>query len=115
MTSFAISANLTGAGDPERLAGSGVTGNFFQALGVPAELGRTFQLENERSGSDQVVVLSHALWQQRFGGDAGIVNKTITLDDKSFEVIGVMPREFDFPAATQIWLPLPFDSQPGMK
>jgi hypothetical protein len=115
MTSFPISANLTGVGEPERLAGSGVTGDFFQALGVPPELGRTFQLENEHSGSDQVAVISHALWQQRFGGDRGIVNRTITLDDKSFQVIGVMPREFDFPAATQIWVPLPFDSQPGLR
>jgi putative ABC transport system permease protein len=115
MTSFPISANLTGAGEPERLAASGVTGNFFQALGVPPELGRTFQLENEHSGSDQVAVISHALWQQRFGSDRAIVNKRITLDDKSFEVVGVMPREFDFPAATQIWVPLPFDTEPGLK
>ena len=115
MTSFPISANLTGSGEPERLAGSGVTGNFFQALGVPPELGRTFQLENEHSGGDQVVVISHALWQQRFGADRSVVNKKITLDDKSFEVIGVMPAEFDFPAATQIWVPLPFDSQPGLQ
>jgi putative ABC transport system permease protein len=115
MTSFATSANLTGSGEPERLAGSGVTGNFFQALGVQPELGRTFQLDNEHSGSDQVVVISHALWQQRFGGDRGIVNKRITLDDKSFEVIGVMPGEFDFPAAAQIWIPLPFDSEPGLR
>src|SRR6185295_12337053 len=87
MTSFPISPNLTGAGEPERLAASGVTGDFFQALGVPTELGRTFQLENENSGNNQVVVLSYAVWQQRFGADRGIVNKKITLDDKSFEVI----------------------------
>jgi putative ABC transport system permease protein len=109
------SANLTGSGEPERLAASAVTGNFFQALGVQPVLGRTFQLENEKSGNDQVVVLSYGLWQQRFAGDPGIVNKTITLDDKSFEVIGVMPRDFDFPAAVQIWLPLNFDVNPGMK
>src|SRR6476620_11648740 len=115
MISVPISANLTGGGEPERLAAAGVTGNFFQALGVPPALGRTFLLENERAGNDQVVVLSNALWQQRFGGDAGIINKKITLDDKSFDVIGVMPRDFDFPAATQIWVPLSFDTQPGLQ
>ena len=109
------SANLTGGGEPERLAAAAVTGNFFQALGVQPALGRTFQLENEKPGSDQVAVLSYGLWQQRFAGDRAIVNKTITLDDKSFEVIGVMPRDFDFPAAVQIWLPLNFDVEPGMK
>ncbi|HZI49471.1 MAG TPA: ABC transporter permease [Pyrinomonadaceae bacterium] len=109
------SANLTGGGEPERLAAAGVTGNFFQALGVQPALGRTFLLENEKSGSDQVVVLSYGLWQRRFAGDAGIINKKITLDDKSFEVIGVMPRDFDFPAAVQIWLPLNFDINPGMQ
>jgi len=115
MISVPISANLTGGGEPERLAAAGVTGNFFQALGVPPALGRTFLLENEKAGNDRVVVLSNALWQQRFGGDAAIVNKKITLDDKSFDVIGVMPRDFDFPAATQIWVPLSFDSQPGLQ
>ncbi len=109
------SANLTGGGEPERLAASAVTGNFFQALGVQPVLGRTFQLENEKSGSDQVVVLSYGLWQQRFAGDQAIINQKITLDDKSFDVIGVMPRDFDFPAAVQIWLPLNFDVNPGMK
>ena len=115
MISVPISANLTGSGEPERLAAAGVTGNFFQALGVQPILGRTFQLENERAGNDQVVVLSQAFWQQRFGGDANIINQKITLDDKSFDVIGVMPRDFDFPAATQIWVPLNFDTQPGLQ
>mgnify|MGYP003580467764 FL=1 len=68
--------NLTGIGEPERLNSAGVTGNYFQAMGVNPLLGRTFQLENEKNGNDQVVVLSHKLWQSRFGGDPNIVNKT---------------------------------------
>src|SRR5262245_1644033 len=115
MGTLPISANLTGSVEPVRLTGAGVTGNFFQALGVQPALGRTFLLENEKTGSDQVAVLSHSLWQKRFGGDTGIINKRITLDDKSYEVIGVMPRDFEFPATTEIWVPLPFDSQPGLK
>jgi len=115
MVSVPVSANLTGGGEPERLIAAAVTGNFFQAFAVQPAMGRTFQLENEKSGNDQVVVLSDALWRQRFGGDAGIINKKITLDDKSFDVIGVMPRDFEFPAATQIWVPLNFDANPELK
>ncbi|HSQ24417.1 MAG TPA: ABC transporter permease [Pyrinomonadaceae bacterium] len=115
MISVPISANLTGGGEPQRLSAAGVTGNFFQALGVQPALGRTFLLENETTGRDQVAVLSYGLWQKRFGGDPGIINRGVTLDDKSFEVIGVMPRDFEFPATTEIWLPLNFDGPPGMK
>src|SRR5262245_47662084 len=114
MISVPISANLTGNGEPQRLTAAGVTGNFFQALGVPATLGRTLLLENEKTGHDQVAVLSYALWQNRFGADPGIINKRITLDGKSIEVIGIMPRDFGFPATTEIWLPLNFDVQPGL-
>lgn len=77
--------NLTGIGEPERLSAAGVTGNYFQALGAKPALGRTFLLENEKPGSDQVAVLSYALWQKRFGGDPAIVNKTVTLDGRTFE------------------------------
>ena len=115
MISVPISANLTGGGEPERLVAGGVTGNYFRALGVHPILGRTFLLDNETSGRDQVAVLSYALWQRRFGGDPQIINRRITLDDKSFEVIGVMPRDFEFPAAAEIWLPLNFDGSPDMK
>src|SRR5215211_5220420 len=86
-----IFLNLTGNGDPERLSGSGVTGNYFDVFGVTPALGRGFSLENEKTGMDQVVVLSHAFWQKRFAGDPQIINKTIILDGKPFQVIGVMP------------------------
>ena len=107
--------NLTGSGEPERLNSAGVTGNYFQAMGVNAELGRTFLLENEKTGSDQVAVLSHQLWRSRFGGDPNIVNKSIVLDGKTCVVLGVMPKEFNFPQGAEIWVPMNFDSSPGMK
>jgi hypothetical protein len=72
--------SLTGSGEPERLTASVVTGNYFQALGVTPALGRGFSLDNEKTGSEQVAVLSHALWQRRFGGNPGIVNQRIVLD-----------------------------------
>jgi len=115
MISVPLSANLTGGGEPQRLTAAGVTGNFFQALGVQPALGRTLMLENESTGRDQVAVLSYGLWQKRFGGDPGIINQKIALDGKSFEVLGVMPRDFDFPATTEVWVPLNFDAQPGLK
>ena len=107
--------NLTGSGEPERLSVSGVTGNYFQALGVGPALGRGFSLENEKTGQDQVVVLSHALWQKRFGGDPNIINKTIILDGKACEVIGVMPADLRLPQPADLWMPLTFDVDPDMK
>ena len=94
-----LALNLTGSGEPERLSAAGITGNYFQALGAKPLLGRTFVLENEKPGNDQVVMLSYALWQKRFGGDPAIVGKTIALDGKAREVIGVMPQHFNFPRA----------------
>jgi putative ABC transport system permease protein len=113
--SFPASINLTGSGEPEQLKAGAVTGNYFQALGGQPVLGRTFQLENEKPGNDQVAVLSYALWQKRFSGDAGIVNKSITLDGKAFQVLGVMPPTFSLPQSAEIWVPLNFDASPGMK
>ena len=107
--------NLTGSGEPERLSAAGITGNYFQALGAKPLLGRTFVLENEKPGNDQVVVLSYALWQKRFGGDPAIVGKTIALDGKAREVIGVMPQHFNFPSAAGLWIPINFDIDPEMK
>jgi len=109
---FAI--NLTGGGEPERLQSAVVTGNYFQALGVNPLLGRTFVLDNEQTGNDQVAVLSYRLWQRRFGGDPNIVNQTITLDGRTHLVVGVMPREFNFPRTAELWVPMNFD-RPGMK
>jgi putative ABC transport system permease protein len=113
--SFPLALTLTGNGEPEQLAASGVTGNYFQALGVAPALGRTFLMENESPGRDQVAVLSYGLWQKRFGGDPSILNKTVVLDGKSCEVIGVMPRNFSFPQTADVWVPMNFDIEPGMK
>jgi putative ABC transport system permease protein len=107
--------NLTGSGAPERLEGRVVTGNFFQALGVNPALGRTFLPDHEKSGSNQVVVLSHKLWQQRFGGEPSIVGKTLTFDGKKYEVLGVMPPNFKFPQNTELWVPMNFEMAPEMK
>jgi putative ABC transport system permease protein len=107
--------NLTGSGEPERLEARLVTGNFFQALGVSAALGRTFLSENEKSGSERVVVLSHGLWQRRFGGEPSIIGKTLTFEGRKYEVIGVTPPSFEFPQNAELWAPMSFDVAPDMR
>jgi putative ABC transport system permease protein len=108
-----VPVNLTGSGEPERLSSSIVTGNYFQAFGVAPALGRGFSLENEKPDQNQVTVLSYALWQKRFAGDPEILNKTIVLDGKACQVIGVMPANVSFPQTVDLWTPLNFDSDPA--
>ena len=91
------SANLTGTGDPERLSGLKVSADLFELLGVRAIAGRTLLPADGEPGHDRVVVLSHALWRRRFGGDPGIVGRTILLNGAPYEVAGVLPPEFLFP------------------
>jgi len=89
---------MTGRGEPVRLQGSVVTAELFSLLGVEPMLGRTFLPDEDKpSETGRVVVLSHKLFQQRFGSDPSIVNQSITLDGRSFTVVGVMPRGFEFP------------------
>jgi predicted permease len=113
--SLMLPMNLTGSGEPERLNASIITGNYFDTFGVRPALGRGFSLENEKTGQDHVTVLSHAFWQTRFGGDPNIVNKTINLDGKAYEVLGVMPAEMVLPQPAQLWVPINFDADPEMK
>jgi putative ABC transport system permease protein len=104
--------NLTGYGEAVRLPGALVSAETFSILGTPPELGRTFYPGEDRAGQDNFVVLSHALWQQRFAGDPGIIGRMIELDGVGREVVGVMAADFRFPSAkTKLWLPLHNDSR----
>jgi putative ABC transport system permease protein len=104
-----LSFNLTGLGEPERLDGKRVSASLFPILGVEPQFGRWFAPEEDQPGENHVVILSHALWQRRFGSDAGIVGKTITMNGYSFSVVGVMPASFRFPTADdQFWIPIAF-------
>ncbi len=106
------SFNLTGGGDPERLNGARVTHNFFSALGATAARGRVFLPEEDQPGRNKVVVLNHGFWQRRFGGDRGILNQNITLNDESYTVVGIMPPSFQFGRelgqVRDIWTPIAF-------
>jgi putative ABC transport system permease protein len=106
------SFNLTGTGDPERLEGRLVSANLFPLLGVDPQIGRTFTAAEDQPGSNKVVLLSHALWQRRFGGDNSIVDKPINLNGESYTVVGVMPARFQFPSSDdQVWAPIAFTSE----
>lgn len=101
--------NLAGVDQPERLRGALASANLFETLRVNAALGRTFLREEDQFEHDQVVLLSHALWQRRFGADPSIINTKITLDNQPVTVIGVMPAGFQFPEKdTELWRPLAF-------
>ncbi|HSA54936.1 MAG TPA: ABC transporter permease [Gemmatimonadaceae bacterium] len=100
-------ANLTAAGRPERLEGTYITPGFFETLRASAALGRTIRSEEAVVGNDRYVMLGHDVWQRRFGGDSSIVGRAITIDRGPFTVLGVMPREFTFPAdGVDFWIPL---------
>src|SRR5882762_1551020 len=99
--------NLTGFGEPVRLTGTLVSAELFSTLGARPELGRTFYPGEDVPSQDNFVILSHALWEERFGADASILGRSIELGGVSRQVIGVMPAEFRFPSTkTQVWIPL---------
>jgi putative ABC transport system permease protein len=103
-----ITGNLTGAGDPERLKGARVSGNYFTLLGVPMALGRGFT-EGDAQGDGNQVVLSDGLWRRRFGSRPDIVNSTTTLDGHDVTIVGVAPAPVMFPVAAEFWQPLIFN------
>jgi putative ABC transport system permease protein len=101
------SVDLTGPEDiPERAESAAVTANLFPLLGVPPLLGRGFHAEEEQSGADDVVLLGYELWQHRFGGDTGLLGRSIDVDGRPHRVVGVMPPDFSFPEGTTLWKPL---------
>ena len=101
-------ANLTGGVEPERLQGFQVSANIFQVLGVAAEQGRTFLVEEDRPGANRVVVISHELWQRRFGGASDLIGRSITLNGEPYNVVGIMPSDFRLLTKTDVWTPLAF-------
>jgi predicted permease len=105
------SFTLTGRGEPTQLQGVRVGQNFFQVLRARPELGRVFRPDENQSGQNRVVVLSHALWRQRFGGDPSIVGKTVTLNRLPYEVVGVMPEGFSYPEGQEAWIPEEYDAR----
>jgi len=100
--------NLTGGDKPERVEGYFVTVNLLDVLGVKPTLGRGFSPEEGEPGKDDVVIISHSLWINHFGGDHDIIGKTIAVNNVGRVVVGVMPSNYAFPWSAQVWAPLAF-------
>ena len=113
-------ADLADGGDPERVGAAGVTAGFFETLGVTPLLGRTLAADEEAPGGPPVALISHGLWQRRFGHDPALLGKAISINGERRTVIGILPPDFDFPRGaewpaffpfagrTDVWVPLGF-------
>src|SRR5216117_1461755 len=97
---------LTGAGPAERVVSGAVTADFFALLGVQPALGRNFTREEDTPNGPKAAILGHGLWQSRFGGDADVLGRTITLNQQSYTVVGILPARFQYPERFQLWTPL---------
>jgi putative ABC transport system permease protein len=106
---------LTGRDQPERLDGQRVSASYFQVLGVSPILGRPFAASDDRVNGPNVIVLSDALWQRRFGGDPTIIGRQITLDGGSHLVVGIMPRDFEnvLGPSAALWAPMQYGMSQG--
>ena len=99
------SFNLKGKSSPERVPGALVSANFFAVMGVEPKLGRGFLAEEDKPGGPRVAVLDESLWRTEFGADPNIVGRTISLNEESYTVLGIVPASFRFPGS-QVWAPL---------
>jgi predicted permease len=106
--------NLAGSDKPTQVKGSMVTAGFFDALGMRPRYGRVFELADEKTTDPQVVILSHHLWQERFGSDPNVIGKSVTLDDKTRTVVGVLANDISVLSQADLWFPAPFQNQ-GMQ
>jgi putative ABC transport system permease protein len=105
------SFNLSGDSEAERVPGIRVSASAFRALGVEPERGRTFTADEDAAGHD-VALISHALWQRRFGGRTDIVGSTTRINGRPYQVVGVMPASFAFPARdAAVWTPIAFNAE----
>src|SRR5579872_982422 len=100
--------NLTGTGQPERLAGAIVSPSLFSILGVNAQVGRVFLPEESKVGNDKVILLGHGLWVRRFASDSRIVGTKIGINGEPYMVVGVLPAGFQYPQDVDVWTPLAF-------
>ena len=105
------SMNFSSGGEPERLPGTRVTNEFFRVLGASPILGRTFTGPEGQQGNDRVVILSYGFWQRQFAGRRDVLGQTVNFNLNPYTVVGVMPRDFQFPARAQFWIPLTMNLQ----
>jgi putative ABC transport system permease protein len=93
-------------GDVQPILGCRASANFFDVLDVTPAAGRLFSAAEEQPGADQVAILSYGSWQRRFGGDPQLLGKTISLNSRVYTIVGIMPKDFDYPVPVELWVPL---------
>jgi len=98
--------NLTGVDAPEPITGRNVSFNFFRTLGVRPALGRDFLPEDDQPGATPVVMVTHGLWQRRFGADPGLIGRTLMLEGRSYTVVGILPPRFRFYEPAELFVPI---------
>ncbi len=98
--------NLSGDGEPQRVQADYADSGLFPMLGIRPAVGRSFSLEEDKAGSAPVVILGYRLWQSRYGGDPGVVGRTISLDNQRYTVVGVLPSGLQLMRAADLWLPI---------
>ena len=103
------SFNITGRNEPERVRGATITANYLSTLGTKPLLGRTFTADDDRPGGPPVALISYGLWQKHFGGNGDVISKSVSLDGRSYNIIGVMPPGFDVPGIADVWMPFQLD------
>jgi putative ABC transport system permease protein len=112
---FSFESLILGGGDvPEQVSGARISPSVLDVVGVPPALGRPFRDDEATPGNDDVAILSHGLWTQRFGADPSVIGSTVVIDDEPLEIVGVMPPDFEFPPdadAVSVWMPLTIDTR----
>jgi putative ABC transport system permease protein len=103
--------SLSTSNDPLPLIGAAVSSDFFSVLRTNPMQGRTFTPDEEGPGRDQVVVIGQGLWQRAFGANPNIIGQTLTINSRSFTVVGIMPAGFEFPREAELWVPLAWDDK----
>jgi putative ABC transport system permease protein len=100
--------NITEAGETEGIVACAVQPNFFDVIGIRAALGRTLLPEEGVPGRDQVALMNHGYWKRRFGADPNVIGRTVTMNGRSYTIIGVMPADLQYSRAADFWIPLAF-------
>ena len=107
LTTYEMRSFTLGMGSEiQPVLGCRVTANFFDVLSVSPAAGRLFSIGEEESGSDQVAIVSHGFWQRRFAADPQLLGQKISLNGRSYSIVGVMPKDFDYPVPVELWVPL---------
>jgi putative ABC transport system permease protein len=104
--------NLTGVDIPAQLRGRMVNWNFFRLLGAQPQLGRMFVEEDDRYGAARTVIISHGMWRERFGGETSVIGRKLTLSGELYEVIGVLPPDFEYLAPVDLYTPIELELKP---